>query len=122
MSLIDSTADMIARKGAAFTLWRDAIAAGANEWTAGTKTPSFYPCRARQRYYDPRKVVGTINQNESLIIVSAPTLAVVPKPGDRIAKGAFTSNQAGAQWQQVIAVDIPIDGADVPVYRLKVAA
>lgn len=122
MSLTDRTEAMIARKGAEFTLWRDTVADGPNEWTAGSKTPDFYPCRARRRYYDPRKVVGTVNQNDSLIIVSAPTLAVTPKPGDRIAMGRFTANEAGAKWQQIIAVDIPLDGNDAAVYRLKVTA
>lgn len=120
MSLTQSAPRILARLGNAHTLWRRTQVAGSTDWEAGAETSAFYPCRAHARGYDPRKTQGTLADNESLVIVDAATLAVAPVKGDRIAKGTFTANQAGAVWQEVTAVYAPQVGDARPLYRLRV--
>lgn len=116
-----SVTAMLKAFGAAYTLWRAAEAAGANSWSSGVVTNTFYPCRARAKDKTVRTVHGTIAETEKLLIVDAASLAIVPVKGDRVAKGTYTANQAGAHWHSVLEVYAPEDGAAVPVYRLRVS-
>lgn len=121
MSLQPAVSRVLGRYGRPFTLWKQAQAAGAQPWKPGAVTEGFHTCTARQRRVDPRKLAGTVSENLGLIVVDASTLAVPPVKGDKIAPGEHVANAPGVEWYQVGAVDRPMAGDRLPVYRLEVS-
>lgn len=115
-----SVSRILSRYGTAHTLWRSAQAAASQPWKSGIATDTFYACRARHRRMKPREIAGTIRENEALFIVDASTLAITPVKGDRITRGAFTTNDSQAQWFLITDVHAPGDGDAKPLYRLTV--
>lgn len=118
MSIAAAIRAEIASKGAIYTLRRETAAAGANDWTRGAVTVTYYRCRARERMYKPDEVRGGILETDTLITVDAASIAVTPRKGDKLALGVFASD-TGADWRLVISAYEPrVGGANV-VYKLQ---
>lgn len=96
----------IKRKGAAYTLRRATLAAGANAWTSGTQTFTYYPCRAFERLTGASDMGGGILQNRMSIFIDPASVAVVPNDNDEIAIGTYTSEAGGPEWRTLTGVDI----------------
>lgn len=119
MSQAATVSRQIAQYGAAYTLRRAAAAAGANEWTRGAETISYYPCMARERGYKPDEVRGAIIDGDVLIVVDPASLAIEPKAGDQIALGTF-ADDAGADWRRIVSPPYaPREAGAVAAYRLQ---
>lgn len=113
---------LIAQLGARWTIRRAAVAAGANSWTAGAETASFYACVGRSRRQQPAEVHGGAKEAESLLVIDATNCAAPggPAVGDRVAPGTIAADAPGIVWRQITAVDAPGEGGVPLVYRCTV--
>lgn len=111
MSLAVTAKRMHSRNGAAYTIRREALAAGSNAWTAGAATVTYHACTARERltaFDGAGGLRGGFAQDEVRVSVDAATAATVPIVNDRIAKGTFNAGtDSQAEWMQVTAVASP---------------
>lgn len=111
---------MMQAYGANYTLWRQAQSAGAHAWDSGAMTDTFYACRGRDRHFQFKIVQGALQEDVTILVVDAASLSVVPRKGDRIARGSYVAS-AGADWFQITNVNAPRLGDSVAVYRLDVS-
>jgi hypothetical protein len=109
----------MAISGARYTLRRETVAAGPNEWTKGAATVAYHGFTGRARGYKPDEIRGGILEHDEKVIIEPASVSVVPRAGDRIALGAYTAD-AGAEWRHVISVYAARVNGQVGVYRLQV--
>lgn len=119
MSLHAAVSDVLNRQGTAWTLRKEARAAGANAWTAGAATASYSAMQARERSYRPMEIRGGIQEHDALLVVDAASVTVAPAEGDRVALGTFAGD-AGADWRHVVSVYAVTFAGETLVYRLQV--
>lgn len=119
MSLAKTVASVAARHGAEYTLRREVIAVVPQTWKSGSSTVSYFPMVARERYYKPNEIKGTIQENDALLVVDAATLTQLPAVNDRVALGSFVSD-ISAEWRHVVSVYEARERGSVRVYRLQV--
>lgn len=115
-------ARLLARFGAACTLWRTTQSAAPNAWTQGTTANVFYPCRATHR--PPRVMVikGTAQEQARLFVIDPFSLTVMPQIGDRIALGTHTAPGSGVRWHQITqAPEVSHVDGDAALYRVQVS-
>ena len=92
MSLASAVASLSAGYGAGYTLRQGGATTGANAWTLGAETPSYAPCRGRERHATAKDVRAGINEGATLIVLDAASLSVVPRKGDNIALGTWPAD------------------------------
>lgn len=90
--------------GEAYTLRRKSVAAGANAWTDGAPTVTYYPQRGNQRLSEPDAVAGNVRDPHGRIVLSPNFTA--PIVGDQVAPGTHVSD-AGVEWREIVHVDSP---------------
>jgi hypothetical protein len=103
MTLAGTVGRVTRRHGAAFTLHRKTLAAGATPWKPGAPTSQFEEVMAQERFYKPKEIVGTVQEGDVMVTVDAATCSLRPKVGDRVALGIHTA-EAGAEWRQIVSV------------------
>lgn len=115
MSLYRNPAVLLEQLGEAYTLRRKTVAAGANSWTAGAGTITYYPQRGQVRIGDPN--AGTSMRNDArglardaqAVHVLSPDYEA-PQQGDQVAPGTYTSD-AGVEWLEIVYVEkVRIEG------------
>lgn len=115
-------ARLLARFGAACTLWRTTQSAAPNAWTQGTTANVFYPCRASHRPPRVYVIKGTMQEQARLFLVDPASLEVIPQIGDRIAIGTHTAPGSGVRWHQITQGPEVSDVAGAAaMYRLQVS-
>lgn len=105
MSLVDTARAVIERHGEAVTVRSDVVGAGANSWTSGAVVSVFYAGRGRAAHYEPNQIAGGIEQHDVLFSLDPAGFPVLPKKGDKIARGSYSSD-AGADWLRVVNVEV----------------
>ena len=121
MSQARTVARQLRGKGALHTLRRRSIAAGANAWTAGAATVTYFACRAFEKNTGTQQIDGGLLEAGFTIIVDPASLATVPQEGDQIALGTFAVD-AGAEWRTVTNVDVRREAGAVRIYALTARA
>ena len=102
MSLYGNPAYLLEQLGEAYTLRRATKAAGANSWTAGTETITYYAQRALRREAKPNDAGGLVRDGQSRFTMSPSYTA--PQQGDQIAYGTISSD-TGVEWLEIVHVD-----------------
>lgn len=66
-------------------LYRDAAAAGPNDWTPGAVTTTSYPCKALADAWSAYQISGgMVSANDAKVLILASTLSIEPRAGDRV--------------------------------------